>query len=190
LIRPASEKRDAVEAEYTTVNTRVKEADANFFWLAKGEAAAQGAIATGRVVCMTQQPAEYVSVASEVISKAASVQSSPISARYQTVQVERLVSPASERRITIPARTKTVSTQVVTSPAKIEWRQVICQADMTKELVTSLQRALKNKGFDPGPIDGFIGQGTMRAVERYQIDEGIDRGGITFEVLSRLKIQS
>jgi len=190
LVRPASEKRVEVDAEYTTVNKRIKEADASFFWLAKGEAAAQGAIATGRAVCMTEKPAEYVSVASQVISKAASVQSSPISARYQTVQVERLIAPASERRITIPARTKTVNTQVITSPAKIEWRQVICQADMTRELVTSLQRALKNKGFDPGPIDGFIGQGTMRAVERYQIDEGIDRGGITFEVLSRLKIQS
>jgi len=58
LVRPASEKRETIPAEYTTVQKRVKEADANFFWLAKGEAAASGAIATGRVVCMTQQPAE------------------------------------------------------------------------------------------------------------------------------------
>lgn len=190
LRRPASEKRENVAAQYTTVNRRVKVSDPKFFWLAKGETPAEGAVATGREICMTESPAEFVNVAAEVISKAAAVSSSTVPARYQTIQVEELVSPASERRITIPARKKTVTTQVQTSPAKVEWRQVICKANLTRNLVTSLQRALKREGFDPGPIDGLFGKSTVRAIELYQIEEGIDRGGITFEVLKKLKVQS
>ncbi len=190
LVSPAAEKRDSVPAQYTTVNRRVKVSEPTFFWLAKGEAPAAGAVATGREICLTESPAEYVNIVKEIISKPAAVEASAIPARYQTVQVQELISPASERRIAIPARKKTVSTQVQTSPAKVEWRQVICKANLNRNLVTSLQRALKREGFDPGPIDGLFGAGTVRAIELYQIDEGIDRGGITFEVLKRLKVQS
>jgi len=189
LVRPASENRVNIPAEYTTVNKRVKVSDPVHFWLSKGEAPAQGAVATGRSVCLTASPAEYVNVVKELISNPASVKSASIPARYQTVQIERLVKPASERRISIPARTKTVSTQVQTSPAKVEWRKVVCKANLTRALVTSLQRALKREGFDPGPADGLFGRGTVRAIELYQIDQGIDRGGITYEVLKRLKVQ-
>ncbi|MFK8078407.1 MAG: peptidoglycan-binding protein [Granulosicoccus sp.] len=190
LSSPASETRQQVPAQFTSVNRRVKVADPKFFWLAKGETAPEGAVATGREICMTEKPAEFVNVTTDVISKAADVVASTVPARYQTIQVEELVSPASERRITIPARKKTVTTQVQTSPAKVEWRQVICKTNLTNNLVTSLQRALKREGFDPGPIDGLFGRSTLRAIERYQIQEGIDRGGITFEVLKKLKVQS
>jgi hypothetical protein len=190
LVQPASEKRVSVPAEYSSVNRRVKSSEPVFFWLAKGESPAQGAVASGRTVCLTESPAEYVSVVKEVISNSASIQTSSIPARYQTVQIQRLVSPASERRIAIPARMKSVSSQVQIAPAKIEWRKVVCRANLTRELVTSLQRALKREGFNPGPIDGLFGQGTVRAIELYQIDQDIDRGGITYEVLKRLKIQS
>lgn len=190
LVRPASEQRVEIPAEFTSVEKRVKVADPVFFWLAKGESADEDAVATGREVCMTERPAEFASVPKQVISKPATVKTSSIPARYQTIQVDRLVSPASERRITIPARTKTVTSQIETSPAKVEWRKVLCKANMTPQLVTSLQRALKREGFDPGPIDGVVGNTTMRAIERYQVEEGIDRGGITYEALKRLKVQS
>lgn len=190
LVRPASEKRENLPAEYSTVNTRVKVSDPVFFWLAKGESPTQSAVATGRTVCLTESPAEYVNVVKELISNSASIQSSSIPARYQTVEIQRLVTPASERRIAIPARMKTVSSQVQTAPAKVEWRKVVCRANLTRDFVTSLQRALKREGFNPGPIDGLYGKGTVRAIELYQIDQDIDRGGITYEVLMRLKITS
>ena len=190
LVRPASEKRESIPAEYSTVNKRVKVSDPIFFWLAKGETPSSGAVASGRTVCLNESPAEHVNVVKEAISNPASIRASSVPARYQTVNIQRLVSPASERRITIPARKKTVSTQVQTAPAKIEWRKVVCRANLTRELVTDLQRALQREGFNPGPVDGLFGPGTVRAIELYQIDQGIDRGGITYEVLQRLKVQS
>ncbi|MEO1426218.1 MAG: peptidoglycan-binding domain-containing protein, partial [Pseudomonadota bacterium] len=32
-----------------------------------------------------------------------------------------------------------------------------------------LQRALADRGFDPGPVDGIIGAGTKRALRRWQM---------------------
>ncbi|NND90840.1 MAG: peptidoglycan-binding protein [Granulosicoccus sp.] len=190
LVRPASEKRVDVPAEYTSVNRRVKVADPVFFWLAKGETADSNAVATGREICLTQRPAEYANITREVVSEPASTKNSVIPARYQTITVQRLVSPASERRITIPARTKTVTSQIELSPAQAEWKQVLCEANMTRQIVTSLQRALKREGFDPGPIDGIMGRGTLKAIADYQTAEGIDKGGITLQLLRRLKVQS
>lgn len=190
LVKPASETRKEIPAEFTTVDKQVKVSEPVFFWLAKGEAADDGATATGREVCMTERPAEFASVNRQVLGKPASVVAETVPARYQTIQVDRLVTPGSESRTVIPARTKTVTTQVQIAQAKVEWRRVLCEVNMTPEVITQLQRALKREGFDPGPIDGVVGVGTVRAMERYQTEEGIDKGGITYEALKRLKVQS
>lgn len=190
LVRPASEQRTDIPAEYASVERQVKVSDPVFFWLAKGETADASAKATGREICRTENAAQFESVAKKVINQEASVQSSVVPARYQTVKVQKLVTPASERRIVIPARTKTVTSQVELAPAKLEWRQVLCQTNMTPQIITSLQRALKREGYDPGFIDGIVGPSTIRAIESYQTDQGIDRGGITYEALQLLKVRS
>lgn len=190
LVRPAAEERIGVPAEYTTVNRQVKVSDPVFFWLAKGEGADANAVPTGREVCLTERPAEFASVEQQVVAEPASTKTTIVPARYQTIGVQRLVSPASERRITIPARTRTVTSQIELAPARAEWKQVLCQRSMTRDIVTQLQQALKREGFDPGPIDGILGRTTFSAMESYQNAQGIDRGGITLELLKRLKVQS
>lgn len=190
LVRPAAEQRVDVAAEYTTVNKQVKVSDPVFFWLAKGEIADAGAVPTGRVICLNARAAEFANVVRDVVSKPAFIETVAVPASYQTFQVEQLVSQASERRVAIPARTKTVTSQVEISSAKVEWRKVLCRSNMTRTVITALQAALKREGFDPGPADGIVGQSTMEAIDRYQADEGIDRGGITYETLKRLKVQT
>ena len=37
----------------------------------------------------------------------------------------------------------------------------------------ALQQALKDKGFDPGPVDGVIGAGTKKALRAWQRTEGL-----------------
>lgn len=41
----------------------------------------------------------------------------------------------------------------------------------------SLQQALKDKGFDPGPVDGVIGAGTKRALRAWQAQAGLAADG-------------
>ncbi|MFQ5563025.1 MAG: lytic murein transglycosylase [Parvularculaceae bacterium] len=41
----------------------------------------------------------------------------------------------------------------------------------------SLQQALKDRGYDPGPVDGVIGAGTKAALRRWQRDHGFPADG-------------
>ena len=190
LVTPASENRVETEPEYATVETRVKVADAGFFWLAKEERPDGQARWNGAEVCLTERPAEFETLARQVVATPASTEVTEVPARYRSIEVQRLVSPATERRIEIPARTKTVTSQVQVAPSRLEWRKVLCEANMTPDIITSLQRALKREGFDPGPIDGLVGRTTMQAIERYQTEQDLDRGGITYETLQKLEVQS
>jgi putative chitinase len=44
--------------------------------------------------------------------------------------------------------------------------------------VTALQQALKDHGFDPGPIDGSFGPGTATAVRSFQTSAGLEPDGV------------
>ncbi len=49
---------------------------------------------------------------------------------------------------------------------------------MASSAVRQIQQALKNKGFDPGPIDGVWGRKTIAAVRRFQQQQGLEADGI------------
>lgn len=44
--------------------------------------------------------------------------------------------------------------------------------------ISEIQEALKQAGFDPGPIDGVWGRNTIAAVKAFQEDEGLEADGI------------
>jgi putative chitinase len=48
----------------------------------------------------------------------------------------------------------------------------------TGEDVKSIQQALKDKGFDPGAIDGEFGLGTKAAVNAFQKSEELPADGV------------
>ncbi len=189
LVSSASEKIVEVPADYTTVDKQVLVSEPLFFWLNSEEVADDNAVVTGREICLTARPAEYVEVEREIVSKSAEAVFSEVPAITETIAVQRLTAPAAERRITMPAQTKAVSRQVQVAPASVEWTQVLCKVNMTGKIISSLQEALKREGYDPGPVDGLIGKDTLRAMEQYQTTEGIDRGGITLELLEHLNIK-
>jgi peptidoglycan hydrolase-like protein with peptidoglycan-binding domain len=60
---------------------------------------------------------------------------------------------------------------------------------MTPRILTDLQNALKAAGYNPGPVDGQIGAQTMRAVDDYQRDKGMERGGLTLSTLTALGVK-
>ncbi len=190
LVSPATESREVLPAEFESVSVRTKIADAGFFWLKKGETANSDAQYSGREVCLVGRDAEYTTIKRQVVKSAPTVIATEVPAEYSTVKIQRLVSPATENRTAVPARTKTVTRQVQIEPSKLEWRRILCETNMTPKLVASIQRALKREGYDPGPIDGVVGRDTLDAIEAFQLKENLDRGGLTYQTLKALKVQS
>ncbi len=71
---------------------------------------------------------------------------------------------------------------------KVAWQPILCETNTTKGVVQRLQVALKDKGFDPGRVDGVIGSETMRAVTAYQKSKQQPSGQLTLETLKSLDV--
>ena len=58
----------------------------------------------------------------------------------------------------------------------------------TRELVLKAQQILSALGYEPGPVDGVAGNGTVRAVRRFQLAQGNDPDGeLTLSLLASLQ---
>jgi peptidoglycan hydrolase-like protein with peptidoglycan-binding domain len=59
---------------------------------------------------------------------------------------------------------------------------------MTESTLKSIQEALIERGYDPGKPDGKIGNKTKNAIAKFQKDNNLATGGITYETLQALKL--
>ena len=188
MVKAAQDKHINIPAEFAEVKKRVKVEDARFGWFAGDEAVPPNATSTGQEICYIEKPAEFEIVEKRVIKTPASFQTVEVAPEFDTVRVEKLVTAAQEKRIKVPAITETISKQIKVADSRLEWRRVLCETNMTKDIVTNIQKALTTEGYDVGPADGVIGGATLRALESYQMKNSLDRGGITYETLDALKV--
>ncbi len=174
LATSASERVIDIPATYQTVSKTVKSADPVTSWHLHGSASTKNAgLATGNALCLTEKPAAYKTVSKRVVKTAAATKTIAIPSEYKTVQVRKMVTPPQERRIEIPAEFGKVTKTERISEGNMEWKPVLCQANMTSAKVQDIQRALKAKGSYHGPIDGVVGSQTIRAFQKYQKAKGL-----------------
>jgi hypothetical protein len=136
-------------------------------------------------------PAEYTTITKRVVKKAAKTREVAIPAEYETVSVRKLVQPAKENRNKIPAKYRTVAKTEKIADAELTWKPVLCQVNATPSNVMALQRALENRGYTVGPIDGKLGRQTFSAVSRYASEKGIPHGSnfVPLEVIKSLDLK-
>jgi len=220
LVKPASKKIVEIPAVYETVTDRVIDKPAHTAWK-KGPATAQSSAVlsqsttdTGEIMCLVEVPAtyktvekrvlvsaartdvmeipaEYKTVTKTVVTQPATTRTVEIPAKYDTVTVTKLVSPASEQRIAIPAEYQTVTRTTKTSEESMEWRQVMCEVNLTRDNVVALQSALADKGYYKAGVDGIIGSQTLRAARSYALANKLPAGSnyVPVEVVKSLGLK-
>jgi len=220
MVRAASTRFEEIPATYTTTSEQILVSPARTEWK-RGPASsfAQNVVQsrttdTGEVMCLVEIPAKYETVTRKVVDRPASTREIVIPAEYKTIKktvlvepaktreivvpaeystitVEKLVTPAQERRIAIPAEHGEVTKRTLVSADKMEWREVLCEVNMTNENIRTLQLALQKNGYDVGPIDGVLGQKTMTSASRYAQSNGLPYGTnyIPVEVAKKLGLK-
>lgn len=157
-------------------------------------------------------PAEYKVVKREVIKTPEITKEIFVPAEYTNIKKVILQSPATTKEILIPAEYKTITKKVLDEPAKIVevplpdeyetitnkvlvkkggyhvWREVLCESERTIEKLTSIQQALKLKGYNPGFIDGVFGVQTRSALLAFQKDNNLPEGQLDIETLEALGV--
>ena len=212
LVKPAGKKIVSVPAKYGTETERVLDKPEHTIWKKGTGPITRIDDATGEIMCLVTVPATYKTVSKRTLVQAASTQELEIPAEYKTVKRKVMKTPPTTRKIEIPAEYKTVRVRKLAQEAKttrtpipaeygtvtkrekvsegrIEWRPVLCQTNMSADVVRRIQTALKNAGHNPGPIDGVIGWETMAAVKSYQRAKGLATGGITMKTLDSLGVK-
>jgi len=112
-----------------------------------------------------------------------------IPAIFEVIQVQKLVSEAKEERAPIEAEYKMVDKRKKLADTHVGWERILCQTNMTKDVIAKIQSALNEKGYSVGKADGLLGRGTRRAIEKFQKDSNLSTGGITYETLGALNIE-
>jgi len=87
-------------------------------------------------------PAEYKTVTKQVVAKAATTRTVTIPAKFKTIEVTEVARPASQRAVEIPARYQNVSRQELVSNSKVEWREILCDTNMTSGKITEIHLVL------------------------------------------------
>ncbi|MFC1774509.1 peptidoglycan-binding protein [Pseudomonadota bacterium] len=188
LITPEQEKRTKVPASYKEITKRKKIADARFAWHGAHETTKPEGTPTGLQICLKEIPAKYQTVTKLVVSKPAGFAKQQLPAGTEVVKVRKLVANATEKRSAIPAEYKTVAKRAKVSGESLEWQQVLCETNMTKDIAIRVQQALKDAGYNIGVVDGIPGGATMRAVDDYQRSKGLPTGGLTIRTLESLGV--
>lgn len=211
MVEPEKTVLREVPAEYGTETEQILVKPAYTTWK-KGRGPIEKVdSSTGEIMCLVEVPAEYRTVSKRVVVKPATTISDVIPAKYKTVtrtvldqaattreieipasydtvKVRKLVSPASEQRFAIPEEYTTVSKRKLVSDSFLEWRPILCETNTTAGLVSRLQRALNEAGYQAGSVDGVLGSQTMSAVNKYQLDNGIPSGQLTIGTLEKLGV--
>ena len=163
-VSDATEQLVRVPAKYKTVTERILVRPAHTEWK-KGTGPIQRVdAATGEIMCLVEVPAEYKTVTKSVVR-----------------------TPAQTRVIEIPAEYKTVTKRKLVKKGNFsEWKEVLCPVKVNEFSISKIQRALKDAGYDPGPIDGVLGSQTRAALIKFQKANNLPQGRLDIETLTKL----
>jgi len=100
-----------------------------------------------------------------------------------------MTKPAETRVIEVPAEFRTMTNRKLTKPGGYsEWKEVLCQNKINEVKIKEIQQALKNRGYDPGPVDDIMGSKTKAALIQFQKDNSLPIGQLDFDTLKALGV--
>ena len=112
-----------------------------------------------------------------------------VPAEFATSDVRKLVTPATTKTIEVPAEYTTVTKRLLVKKGGFtEWREVLCSENVTPNLILQIQRALKERGYDSGAVDGVLGSRTKSAMIQFQNDKGLPIGQMDMQTLQQLGV--
>ena len=211
LVKDASSRLEKVPAKYEWQEEQVLVRPAETVWK-KGRGLIEKVDnTTGEIMCLIEVPAvyrtvkkkvmvsppstrkieipaDYQIVKRKVMIKPPTTRTIEIPAEYKTVKVKKMISPPQEQRIPIPAEFQTITKTEQVTDGRMEWQRVLCQTNISNDLVAKIQKALKAAGNDPGSIDGLYGEETIAAVKTYQKNKNLAMGGLTYETIKSLGV--
>lgn len=190
LDNDAQEVRKPVAATYETVETFKTIGEPAYSWAASapGDENDLGKH-TGKVVCLKETPPVVKTFEQTMVKTPGRFETKTLAAVHEDVPVKKLVSKAVITRTPIPAKSQTFTKTVKIADARLEWRPVLCETNVSTEAITSIQKALSERGYEMDTTPGVIDQDMFNAIEQFQKDENLAQGGLTLTTIKALGLE-
>jgi len=192
IIKPATKKTVTTPSTYETVTEQVLVTPAKQEWV-KGKGDVNCLSQNPKdceVLCLKDIPAVYKTITKKVEKTAAVTNEIEVPAVTKVLPRKKLIQPAAENVIEIPATYKAVMKKVLVAKGGYqEWREVLCEQDITSDKIKNIQLALIREGYDPGPADNVMGAKTKDALMKFQADKGLPSGNLNMETLNALGVK-
>ena len=172
VIKTASSRLEQIPAKYESVEEKVLAKEAHVVWK-KGRGPVEKVDnTTGEIMCLVEVPASYKTVKKTVMVNPPGTREVEIPAEYKTVKKRVVIEPAQERTITIPAEYEMVKVRKMVTPpqeqriplaeeyqsvtktvktddGRMEWRRIMCETNVTPDVVTRIQTTLNKPDITP-----------------------------------------
>jgi len=190
LDKDAQEVRKPVAATYESIETFKTIGEPTYSWTAEapGDDAELGEH-TGNVICLKDTPAVIKTFEQTLVKTPGRFESEILEAVQEDVPVKKLVSNAVVNKTPIPAENQTFTKTVKTADARLEWRPVLCETNVSTEAISSIQNALSERGYETGKKPGEIDKDLFDAIEQFQKDENLAQGGLTLSTIEALGLE-
>ncbi|WP_415407133.1 peptidoglycan-binding domain-containing protein [Sulfurovum sp. CS9] len=189
LLTDTQIKNIPMPAVYETIEKTQLESESTFSWHNIKDEVEDALKYTGYQICLTEEPAETKEVTKIVLDVPAKVEEEVIPATNEVVAVQKLITEAKEVKTPIEAEYKMMKKRKKISATHVGWKRILCQTNMNKDVISKIQSALNEKGYNAGEADGLLGRGTKNALDKFQRDNNLATGGITYETLGALNIE-
>jgi hypothetical protein len=173
LVSDGSKTTRTIPAEYKDIVIREQYADAELAWHEIHDGSLSATTRTGRKICLVEEPPKYETVRRTAVDTPAKSREIAIPPEFKSVEVHKLVTPAQKNVIKVPAEYETVNLREVDREGFMEWRSILCETNMDVATIRRIQQSLKEKGFNPGAIDGVVGEQTTQAVRAFQSENDL-----------------
>jgi hypothetical protein len=191
VVTPATTKTINIPAKYETVVEDKLVTATTQKWV-KGAADKNCLSANPKdceVWCLKEVPAVYQKVSRKVEVTPAVTKQVEVAAVTKIVPRKKLVYAAYENKIETPPTYKTIMKKVLVAKGGFqEWKEVLCEPQITDNKVAQIQKALAREGYDAGPADNQMGAKTKEALIKFQQDKGLPVGNLNLETLKALGI--
>lgn len=114
-------------------------------------------------------------------------------ARIATITQQQIVTPPEideNGQIIRPATLRTLTRQEVVQPRRETWFETLCPAELSPDLIATLQRALRARGYHATQVTGQLDPATKEAILRYQRKQGLDSSTLSLENARKLGLIS
>jgi hypothetical protein len=188
MTKEASKRLVEVPAEYKWTERTVLVKPASKGWVMEKKTRCAGDTKPRDVFCLVSTPAEYKTVRSQVLVKPACTREEIIPAEYSTVRRQIVAVPATTKKICIPAEYADIQRTEMVADSMIKWEHIVCEDKVTAETINQVKVALSTAGYTPGPLDGTLAAADWDALTRFQKNNRIGVGELSYTTMAKLGV--